>query len=97
MGFQVFGGYTLVEPGEEKTVVYEYVLPGPVGDLIASGLYTLGLFKQPGAAEYPLTLELEFDTPVVSATPAEPEEERGDSVYRLNTFLDQDKEIVVRF
>lgn len=97
LGFTTFGAFTSVEPGESRTLTFEYVLPSSVTDAINNGTYQLDVFKQIGAFDHALTLDLDFGKKVASATPAEASTEWGDNRYRLNTILDQDQEVRVNF
>jgi len=90
LGMTSFGTFIKVEPGQEQTLLFEYVLSESVVSAIKENQYTLSLFKQMGARDYPLTLSLDFDKTIKQATPAEKRSDWGDDVYRLNTKLDQD-------
>ncbi len=90
LGMTSFGGYVVVEPGEERTIIFEYRLADGVVSSIAKQDYQLRIYKQMGARDYPLTLDLDFDKNVTDAVPAESRHEWGDDRYRLNTKLSQD-------
>ncbi len=96
MDFTVFGAFTSVEPGKTQTLVFEYELAGGVNKAIKKGDYDLTVFKQPGAQDYSLTVDLGFGKNVLKAMPAEQATEWGDDHYRLNTILDQDQTMEVR-
>jgi hypothetical protein len=81
LGFTTFGAFTSVEPGETRELQFQYRLPESVSDAIASDTYSLKVLKQIGAAEYGLTLDLDFDKKVTTATPEELEHFWGDDVY----------------
>ena len=91
----VFGTFTSIEPGETRSLIYEYKIAPAVLDAITQGMYALTVFKQNGSANHALTLDLNFGKNVLHATPPENSNEWGDSRYRLNTILDQDKKIEV--
>ena len=90
LGFTTFGTFIAIEPGAVGELVFEYKLAPSVVEAIEMHLYQLTVIKQIGAANYPLTLNLDFDKKVSSAMPSEDEEGWGDDTYRLNTILDQD-------
>ena len=89
-GLTSFGTFTSVEPGEESTLTFEFVLAQEIAEAIDSRTYDLTLIKQVGAQNNALTLDLDFGKNVTHATPGEDSDEWGDDVYRLNTILDQD-------
>jgi hypothetical protein len=96
LGMAVFGTFTSVEPGESQELVFEYLLADSVVKAIKDGDYGLTVFKQLGALERTLTLDLDFDKNVTHAIPEELEDQWGDDTYYLNTILDQDVEIGIR-
>lgn len=95
LGMAVFGTFTSVEPGETRSLVFEYKISDAVAQAIAQNTYALTVFKQNGSANYQLTLDLDFGKNVLHATPPENSNQWGDDHYRLNTKLDQDKKIEV--
>lgn len=98
LGFTSFGAFTAVEPGEQQTLEFVYYLPDALADNFSDGDYELNVLKQLGSrSDSALTVDVDFGTPLLSAVPSEQEEEFGDSQYLLNTKLDQDQQIYVRF
>jgi len=95
LGFTSFGTFTSVEPGAETSLIFEFALADEVVEGIESEDYTLTVFKQVGAQNNALTVDLNFGKNVTHATPSEDQNEWGDSAYRLNTILDQDLQIHV--
>jgi hypothetical protein len=95
LGLTSFGTFTSVEPGEESTLILEFALAPSIGEAIESDVYALTVLKQAGAQNNTLTLDLNFDKNVTHATPGEDSDQWGDDVYRLNTILDQDLEVLV--
>ncbi len=95
LGLTSFGGFVVVEPGTEHSIVFEYRLADEVVELIAKRSYQLSFYKQMGAQDYALTLDLDFDKNVTNAQPPENRNEWGDDRYRLNTKLSQDRKIGV--
>ena len=76
---------------------FVYYLPENLNAELTEGEYELLVLKQLGArSDYALTVDVDFGTPLVSATPSEAEEEFGDTRYLLNTILDQDVPVYVR-
>jgi len=92
-----FGAFISIEPGEQRTLSFEYKLPRRIKEQVERGDYSLIFQKQPGTLGHSLTLDLEFDKNIKSAQPAEEKKEWGDRIYRLNTDLKTDREIRVRF
>ncbi|MBI5369720.1 DUF4012 domain-containing protein [Candidatus Uhrbacteria bacterium] len=90
LGLRVFSGFVVVEPKTTATVVFEYRLAPSVVEAIAQEQYALTYFKQMGARNDALTLDLDFDKNITHAVPPENSDEWGDDRYRLNTKLDQD-------
>jgi len=97
LGKTYFGAFISIEPGEEKTLEFEYILPPWIEKNIQNGLYKLFVQKQAGTLGHPLTLNLNFDKKIKSATPAEEQKEWGDEIYKLQTDLKVDREIEVGF
>ncbi len=95
LGMKVFGGFVSVEPGEERTITYEYELSDTVVQSIAEKTYGLTVLKQMGARNYTLTLDLDFDKNITHAVPSENRNEWGDDRYRLNTKLSQNVEVEI--
>ncbi len=91
----VFGAFTSIEPGETRTLTFEYLLPESVSAAIDDGVYELDVVKQIGAAPHELNLELDFDKKISGAYPGEQPEEYGDDKYILNTEIDQNLKFVV--
>ncbi|TAK03877.1 DUF4012 domain-containing protein [Patescibacteria group bacterium] len=91
LGFTVFGAFTSIEPGTSRDLVFEYLLAPSVVESIASGSYRLKVFKQAGAQEGGLTLRLDFDKNVTSASVPEGRDKWGNDVYELETVLDKDR------
>ena len=94
--FTSFGAFTAIEPGARGVLEFEYLLPESVSEQIRSGTYDLTVYKQIGARNHALTLDLKFDKTLVFANPGEDPREHGDATYFLNTSLDQDQVFDVR-
>lgn len=95
LGMTSFGTFVSVEPGESRTLTFEYVLADSVVEQIRNGSYVLRALKQVGSRDNELTLDLDFDKNVTDASMPEDSGEWGDDVYRMNTKLDQDLEFTV--
>jgi hypothetical protein len=91
----VFGTFTSIEPGEIRTLSFEYKLPDSVAEAIDQDMYQLDLIKQIGAANHNLNLELDFDKTIKAAYPGEEPDQYGDDLYRLSTKLDQDIQVTI--
>ena len=92
-----FGAFISVEPGEIKTLSFEYILPQKISKSIAVDLYTLFVQRQPGAEIDSLTLDLDFDKNIKYARPEEEKKKWGDGDYNVETDLNTDKSFEVGF
>jgi hypothetical protein len=92
-----FGAFISIEPGEERTLSFEYILPDKIQNQINNGLYKLLVQKQAGTLGHPLTLNLSFDKTIKKAQPAEESVEWGNKSYKLQTNLRVDREIEIGF
>lgn len=95
LGLTSFGAFIVIEPGESEVLSFEYVLADSVVGQIENGAYSLQVLKQVGAADHELTLDLDFDKNVTSASVPEDRNEWGDDAYRLHAKLSQDLEFTV--
>lgn len=90
LGMTSFATFLEVEPGESKTIRFTYDLPEATVHAIERGVYTLGAFKQMGAGDNLLTLDLDFGTNLVAADPGEDQENYGNTHYEYSTTLSSD-------
>lgn len=90
LGMTSFGTFLEVELGELRTVSFTYTLPETVVRAIKRGVYTLGAFKQMGAGDNLLTLDLDFGTNLVAADPQEDPEYYGNTQYEYTQVLSSD-------
>lgn len=97
LGLTSFGTFTAVEPGRTQTLSFEYFLPDSVMDDLQEKRYTLNLFKQMGAKNHPLTLDLDFDKNVRTAEPAEARKDRGNDHFEWVGELAEDEVFEIRF
>jgi hypothetical protein len=97
LGKTYFGAFISIEPGEERTLSFEYILPDKIKSEIDQGLYKLIVQKQAGTAGHPLTLNLDFGKNIKQAVPAEESKEWGNNTYKLQTDLRIDKELEIKF
>ncbi|OGM00017.1 hypothetical protein A2501_03645 [Candidatus Uhrbacteria bacterium RIFOXYC12_FULL_57_11] len=95
LGMTSFGTFISIEPGESRTLIFEFALADSVVEDIQNGSYDLRYLKQIGTQNHELTLDLDFDKNVTDASIPEDSGEWGDDTYRLNTKLDQDLEFTV--
>jgi len=91
-----FGAFISIEPHETGVLSFEYKLPQKIKEQINAGTYILLVQKQPGVLTN-LTLALNFDKNIKSASPAEEEKEWFNTSYNLSTVLDMDKNFEVSF
>lgn len=97
LGLTSFGAFISIEPGAEGTLTFTYQLPAQVATAIENDVYQLLVFKQLGADDHALTLDLNFGKKVRTALPAEESSEFGDNLLRLNAVLDADSLFTVQF
>ena len=97
-GKKWFGVYFSIEPGNKKTISFEYSLPDSIIDNVKNKSYNLSIQKQIGSNNTDLTIHLEFDkTNIVSAIPAEEELKWGDRNYDFETALIEDLNFEIKF
>jgi hypothetical protein len=96
-GKTYFGGFISIEPGERRTLSFKYKLPQSIQNQIAGGNYSLIVEKQAGTLGHGLTLDLQFDKNIKSASLAEETKEWGDNFYRLSTDLRVDRDVNIGF
>ena len=96
-GKTYFGAFISIEPGKEKTLSFEYTLPEKIKNQIDQKLYKLLVQKQSGTIAHPLTLNLNFGKNIKQAVPAEEQKNWGDTTYKLQTELREDKSIEIGF
>lgn len=93
LGKQWFGVFFSVEPQQVRKLEFSYILPQTA--VKTSGEYTLSIPKQSGLENSSLTLNLNFDTNIQSATPAEEKNQWGDATYVYSTDFATDKEFTI--
>lgn len=96
-GLTSFGTFTSIEPGQTRTLTFVYALPRSVVEAIQEGSYTLRIQKQIGALPPDVVLNLDFNTDIRDARPAEDVSFWGDDVYSLQTSLVANAEFHVEF
>lgn len=97
LGRRAFGAFISTEPGETRSLTFEFSLAPSVVDLIDLGTYALYVEKQPGTIEHGLTLDLNFGKTLTGAEPPELHNEFGDTRYRAAEGLRTDREYKVNF
>lgn len=91
---QWFGTFISIEPGQVGTLSFTYLLP----EGVITEPYQLLVEKQAGIPSLGLTLDLEFDTNIQSALPAEDQSEWGDAWYRYtDTDLRTDQLFTIEY
>ncbi|MFA5134664.1 MAG: DUF4012 domain-containing protein [Patescibacteria group bacterium] len=95
VGKTVFGTFICVEPDEQRTLTFKYKLPNTVSAAIADGSYGLLFQKQAGAANYPLTINLELDEQPQSVTGLDNGTISVDNGILITTELSEDREVTV--
>ncbi|MFB6226635.1 MAG: DUF4012 domain-containing protein [Candidatus Paceibacteria bacterium] len=94
---QWFGHLTTLEPGQAKTLSFDYTLPKRVANKIKNGSYKLIAQKQIGTIKPKLTLELEFGKNITNASPSELKKYWGNDKYTISTNLRTDRQFKVKF
>lgn len=97
LGLTSFGAFISIEPGETRSLAFEYKLSDALVSSIEEGAYSLRAIKQVGAQNNALTLTLGFGKNVASASVPEAREDWGDRTYHLVTKLDRDLQFTVGF
>ncbi len=90
LGKEWYGTFISVEPLTTKKVSLVYMLPDSVTAQIDAGLYTLLVQKQLGLVGARLTLDLDFDTTIQSASPSELESDWGNDTYTIKMPFESD-------
>ncbi|MBI4434540.1 DUF4012 domain-containing protein [Candidatus Uhrbacteria bacterium] len=96
LGRTVIGAFLSIEPGSERSLSIEFRLAPAVSERIRVGSYVLRAQKQLGSIATPLTVDLEFGTPVKVADPPEPPAAWGNSRYSMETDLRVDRQFSVQ-
>ncbi len=91
-----FGAFLVIDPGKEKDLTFEYLLPESLVQKIKSGEYQLLAQKQIGTPANQLKLNLDFGRSVYFAEPGESKEFFGDKKYSLTTDLREDRVFTVK-
>lgn len=89
-GKTFFGAFISIEPGESKSLSFEYQLPEEVKNLYYQrGLYNLFIQKQPGTVGHNLTIELDFDKKIKRYLPEQAELAKSKSlIFKGRLFED---------
>lgn len=90
-GKQWFGSFVAVEPGQKRTVLFQYILPNYIADQIRQGQYNLLVQKQIGTLEPRLTLNLNFGKKIVNGMPEEAKGKQNDKFYSVVSSLKLDR------
>lgn len=96
LGMTSFGAYFSTPPQTSGTLTFTYLLPSSVETAIKNGTYELQVFKQLGADNHHLELDLDFGDTVLTATPAESESEWGDDTFTYTTDIETNTTFTVR-
>lgn len=98
LGKTYFGAFISIEPGESRSLIYEYKLPENVANLYRRGLYNLYVQKQPGTIRPGLTVELDFDKNITNWQSTNSEADKIDrNSIRFMSDLHKDRIFGVRF
>ncbi|KKU26068.1 MAG: hypothetical protein UX39_C0013G0015 [Candidatus Magasanikbacteria bacterium GW2011_GWA2_46_17] len=95
-GRQWFGAFISIEPGKTGELEWQFYLSPRVSDQIRAGTYKLLAQKQIGTIANGLTLNLNFGKKVIFASPGEPQDQHGDTQYRIAADLREDREFEVK-
>ena len=97
LGKKWFGTFISIEPGEEKTLKFEYLLPENIREQIEGGLYTLYIQKQSGTIAHNLVLDLSFEKSINTAIPEDQSLQDRDNNYKIQSNLSLDKSFEIKF
>ena len=98
LGKTVFGAFLSVEPGETRSMTFEYRLPEGVRNLLDKGIYNFYAQKQAGIGSPPLTTSFTFDTTVRNWLPYGTGKRTSvGKAVRFETDLKRDRAFGVRF
>ncbi|MEK7094961.1 MAG: DUF4012 domain-containing protein, partial [Patescibacteria group bacterium] len=81
LGAAVFGAFTSIEPGGTGHLSFTYKLPKNIKEQVDSGKYILDVQRQPGVGRVPLSVHLDFNKKISSASPPEASEYWFDDIY----------------
>lgn len=96
--YQTFGTLFIIEPQQERSLTFVYRFPDAwYTNMLATKQYELLVPKQHGTRAHGLTLSLDFGTTITGASPAEVQEEWGNSVYTHTTDLRIDRDVAIQF
>ena len=95
-GRQWFGAFISIEPGKTGELSFEFQLAPSVAHLIRNNQYKLLVQKQLGTNNTRLTLSLNFDKKLASASPGEDQKKHGDSRYEYSGILKKDLNVEIR-
>ncbi len=90
-----FGTFISIEPGQQNSLTFRYLLPERLSQKIAEGQYSLYLQKQSGTIAHGLSVDLGFANNILKA---DPEENRGgvnNAIYSLDWDLSRDRQIFI--
>ena len=90
-----FGTFIAIEPGKIGTLEFSYILPNSVVEQIKTKKYSLFVQKELGLVDTALTLNLNFATNILSATPPEEKKDWGNTIYTMQSNLKIDRNFSV--
>lgn len=97
-GKTVFAGFIAIEPGETRSLTYEYRLPTAISAQVYTNGYNLIVQKQAGTPGTKLGLSLEFSKKINDFSPSDFGSRRdGANKVLFSTDLKVDKEFTVSF
>lgn len=96
-GFQWFGTFLKVEPGETKELSFKYVTPARMFQMLSNRTFRMRVQKQPGVVNQKLNTDFGFEHPILYATPGSHNGNYGEDRYKMSfDFLkDTDFEVEV--
>jgi len=89
-GFQWFGVFLKVEPGETKELVFTYVPPKTVSDQLNNLIYRMRVQKQPGLVNTKILPNMGFGRKIMWATPGSHNNNYGENRYDMDFDFNSD-------
>jgi flagellar basal body-associated protein FliL len=94
----VLDAFLCVEPKEERTLHFKYVLPSELAEkIINNNHYSLLVQKQPGTADFPLTLNIDLKKKSESVSGFDNSEINTDNNVLIHSSLSKDRELIIDY
>ncbi|MFA5029430.1 MAG: DUF4012 domain-containing protein [Patescibacteria group bacterium] len=97
LGKSTAATFFTVEPGETKTLIFEYKLPESVKKQYQSGLYKFSVQKQPGTVGHNLKIYLDFNQPIIAYHADALPHKMDSETVSWQTDLSLDRNFTIKF